>query len=89
MSNDAEIERAVLREIRWDSQLQSSDLRVRVEHGVVTLTGTVQGYGPSWAAREATLRVPGVAEVVNRITVMLRACEGVQTARISTSMGRS
>lgn len=73
MHHDAEIQRAVLRELRRDSQVQSSDLRVRVEHGVVTLAGTVDGYGPRWAAREAALRVPGVAEVINRITVMLRA----------------
>jgi osmotically-inducible protein OsmY len=49
-----------------------------VDDGVVTLTGTVDGFLKKWAAERAALRVEGVRAVVNHIGVILRGV-GVRT----------
>lgn len=44
-------------------------VRAHVDHGVVTITGTVRRYHQSAEAEDAAGRVPGVRRVVNEIAV--------------------
>ena len=44
MSLDSEIQQAVLRELHWDTRVDETDVGVEVDHGVVTLTGTVDSF---------------------------------------------
>ena len=64
LRTDAEIRQAVLRELK-------SDVGVVVESGMVTLTGTVDGWDKRLAALEAAHRVIGVLEVVNDLQVQV------------------
>lgn len=66
---DANIHRAVLDELRWDRNVDETDVGVEVDNGVVTLTGTVSSYGKKLAAQNAAHRVIGVLDVANDITV--------------------
>jgi osmotically-inducible protein OsmY len=66
---DAEIQRDVLEELRWDPRVEETDLDVTVGGGVVTLTGTVTSWARRVAARDAARRVAGVRDVANAITV--------------------
>jgi osmotically-inducible protein OsmY len=68
---DAEIQRDVLDELRWDARVQPNEIGVAVKGGVVTLTGAVDSYMKRWAAEEAALRVRGVKGVANEIEVRL------------------
>jgi osmotically-inducible protein OsmY len=68
---DAEIQKEVLEELKWDPRVQPNEIGVIVKNGVVTLTGTVDSYAKRWAAEEAALRVRGVKAVANDVEVRL------------------
>jgi osmotically-inducible protein OsmY len=66
---DVEIQQDVLEELRWDPEVEPSDVGVEVDDGVVTLTGTVDAFIQRWAAERAALRIAGVRAVANDIVV--------------------
>src|ERR1700682_4563682 len=68
---DADIQRDVLDELKWDARVQPNEIGVVVKNGVVTLTGWVDSYTKRWAAEEAAHRVRGVKAVANDIEVRL------------------
>lgn len=67
--SDRELAQEVLSELRWDSRLRSTDIRVDVHGAVATLTGKVSSYARKIAAQEAAHRVAGVLDVANDIRV--------------------
>jgi osmotically-inducible protein OsmY len=67
--SDAEIQRDVLRELRWDTRVEETDVGVEVDQGIVTLTGTVGSYAKRMAAQQAAHRVAGVRDVANDVEV--------------------
>jgi osmotically-inducible protein OsmY len=68
---DADIQREVLAELKWDPRLHPNEVGVIVKDGVVTLTGQVDSYMKRWAAEDAAHRVRGVKAVANDIEVRL------------------
>ena len=68
---DAQIQRDVLDELKWDARVQPNEIGVAVKDGIVSLTGWVDSYPKKWAAEEAALRVRGVKAVANDIEVRL------------------
>jgi osmotically-inducible protein OsmY len=68
---DSQIQQDVLRELKWDTRVEETDVGVEVDRAVVTLTGTVSSYAKRMAAQEAAHRVAGVLDVVNDIQVHL------------------
>ena len=68
---DSQIQQAVLRELKWDTRVEETDVGVEVDAGVVTLTGTVSSWAKRFAAQEAAHRVAGVLDVANDIQVKL------------------
>jgi osmotically-inducible protein OsmY len=69
VSTDEEVRRRVLDELRYDPEVKASQIGVTVDHGIVTLTGTVPSYRTRAAALTAALRVHGVKGVANEIVV--------------------
>ena len=69
--SDAAIQEDVLRELRWDTRVEATDVGVEVDASLVSLTGTVSNYVKKLAAQEAAHRVRGVQDVVNNITVTI------------------
>jgi osmotically-inducible protein OsmY len=67
--SDRQIQQDVLRELRWDSRVDDTEVGVQVDKGIVTLTGTVNSYAKRLAAREAAHRVVGVLDVAEDIKV--------------------
>lgn len=67
--SDAKIQEDVIRELKWDTRVDATDVGVEVDNGIVTLTGTVENYAKSRAAQEAAHRVTGVLDVANDIQV--------------------
>src|SRR5579859_6653013 len=63
---DQKIQHDVLAELRWDLGVAASEIGVAVKGGVVTLTGHVDTFTKKWRAKEATLRVNGVAAVAEK-----------------------
>jgi osmotically-inducible protein OsmY len=67
--SDVSLQEDVLHELRWDTRVGATEIGVLVDKGVVTLTGTVDGYAKKFAALEAAHRVAGVRDVADEIRV--------------------
>ena len=74
MKTDIDIQRDVLAELKWDPEVEPTDVGVEVDDGIVTLTGTVDSYWAKLAAERAALRVDSVRAVANDIVVKTRPC---------------
>ena len=66
---DIDIRNDVLSELAWDSRIDEKQIGVQVDHGLVTLGGTVDSFATSTAAVEAAHRVAGVRDVANELQV--------------------
>jgi osmotically-inducible protein OsmY len=82
---DSEIQQAVLREFKWDTRVEETEVGVEVDASVVTLTGTVSSWAKRTAAEEAAHRVIGVLDVANDIEVKVPGSAG----RTDTDIARS
>lgn len=71
MRSDSDIKRDVEDELRWDPDIDATDVAVSVSRGVVTLTGFVRSYMQKYQAEQDAKRVAGVLGVVNDIEVRL------------------
>jgi osmotically-inducible protein OsmY len=80
---DAEIQQDVLRELKWDTRVDETDVGVSVDKGVVTLSGTVGSWGKRYAAAEAAHRVRGVLDIANDITVKVPGTPGRTDSEIA------
>ena len=69
MKLDSEIERDVRDELKWDPDLDATDIAVSVSDGVVTLAGFVKNFVDKYEAETAAKRVAGVVAVANDIEV--------------------
>ena len=71
MKSDSDIKRDLEAELKWDPDIDATDIAVAVKDGVVTLTGYVRSYTHKWQAERDAKRVSGVAGVANDIVVHL------------------
>ena len=71
MSNDHALQEDVVDELRWDPEVQATEVGVTVKDGVVTLRGEVSSLSQKWAVERAVKRVRGVRAVADEITVRL------------------
>lgn len=71
MRADSEIKKDVEDELRWDPDIDATDVGVAVKNGVVTLTGYVRSYVQRMEAERDAKRVAGVVGVANDIEVRL------------------
>lgn len=75
MRSDEDIKRDVEDELRWDPDIDPTDIAVAVKDGVVALTGFVHSYMEKFEAERAAKRVAGVVGVANDIEVRLRSID--------------
>jgi osmotically-inducible protein OsmY len=71
MRSDSDIERDVREELRWEPDLDATDIALSVKNGVVTLAGFVRSFTDKYEAEAAAKRVAGVAAVANDIEVRM------------------
>jgi osmotically-inducible protein OsmY len=71
MRLDSDIRRDVEDELRWDADIDATDIAVAVNNGVVALTGFVRSYSQRTQAERDAKRVAGVVGVANDIEVRL------------------
>lgn len=71
MRSDSDIRRDVEDELRWDPDIDSTDIAVSVHNGVVALTGFVRSFIHKYQAEADAKRVAGVLAVANDIEVHL------------------
>ena len=71
MRADSDIKRDVEEELKWEPNVDATDIAVAVKNGVVALTGFVRSYAHKLAAERATKSVAGVVGLANDIEVRL------------------
>ena len=71
MKSDSDIKRDLESELKWDPDIDATDIAVAVKDSVVTLTGFVRSYTQKWQAERDAKRVAGVTGVANDIVVRL------------------
>lgn len=71
MKSDSDIKRDVEAELKWDPDIDATDIAVLAKGGVVTLTGFVRSYMHKYQAERDAKRVSGVIGVANDIEVRL------------------
>jgi osmotically-inducible protein OsmY len=69
---DVRVRDAVIRQLDWDPEVESSAIGVAARNGTVTLTGFTDSYASKRAAEQAAKRVHGVRAVANDVEVRLR-----------------
>lgn len=69
MKTDSQLQQDVLAELKWEPLLREAEIGVSAKDGVVTLSGTVDGYSKKSEAEDAVKRVAGVKAVVEKIMV--------------------
>jgi len=76
MRTDTEIERDVKAELRWSPDFDETDIAVKVNGGVVALTGFVRNLYERFQAETSAKRVAGVAGVANDVQVRVPLGDG-------------
>lgn len=71
MVSDNDIKRDVENQLRWDPDIDATDIAVSVKDGVVSLTGFVRSYSQRYEAELEAKKVRGVRGVANDIEVKL------------------
>jgi osmotically-inducible protein OsmY len=71
MSNDSQLQQAVLSELAWEPSVAAAHIGVAAKAGVVTLTGHVETFAEKHAAESAARRVKGVKALAGKIEVRL------------------
>jgi osmotically-inducible protein OsmY len=71
MRSDSDIRRDVEDELRWDPEIDATDIAVSVKNGVVTLAGFVRSYMQKYQAEADAKRVAGVVAVANDLEIRL------------------
>ena len=68
---DAQLQRDVIEELRWDPSVGTAEVGVAATNGVVTLSGQVNSYAKKFAAVRAAERVAGVRAIAEDVNVVL------------------
>ncbi len=71
MSQDSQLQQAVLAEFAWEPSVTAAHIGVTARGGIVTLTGHVESFAVKQAAEAAARRVRGVKAVAEEIEVRL------------------
>lgn len=69
MKTDSQLQQDVIAELKWEPLLREAEIGVSAKDGVITLTGTVDGYAKKSEAEDAVKKVAGVKAVVEKIDV--------------------
>jgi osmotically-inducible protein OsmY len=71
MKTDAQIQKDVMDELKWEPLMKVTEVGVAVKNGIVTLSGLVDTYSKKLTAEKAAKRVSGVKAVAVDIEVKL------------------
>jgi osmotically-inducible protein OsmY len=69
MKSDAQLQKDVMEELKWEPCVTATEIGVSAVNGVVTLNGTVPTYAEKWAAERAAQRVVGVKAIAEEIQI--------------------
>ena len=71
IKTDAQLQRDVIDELRWDPAVGSAEIGVAAKNGVITLSGQIESFAKKYAAVRAAERVTGVRAIAEELNVVL------------------
>ena len=71
MRTDAQLQKDIIDELRWEPQIREREIGVAVKGGVVTLTGSVPSYSDKYLAETVVEGFAGVKAIANDLAVKL------------------
>jgi osmotically-inducible protein OsmY len=71
ITTDIKLQRDILDELEWEPSINSAEIGITVEDGIVTLTGHVDSLPEKWTAARVARRIRGVKAIANDIEVRL------------------
>ena len=83
MKSDTEIKRDVEAELRWDPEIDQTDIAVKVNDAVVALTGFARSFPEKYRAEATAKRVMGVTAVANDIEVRLPSGDALTDPQVA------
>lgn len=86
MKTDAEIQRDVMAELKWEPSLNGAEIGASVKQGVVMLSGVIDSYYKKVMAEKAAKRVAGVKAVAEEITVKVPGSKTVTDMDIAQAV---
>jgi osmotically-inducible protein OsmY len=92
MKTDAQLQKDVMDEIKWEPCVTAAQIGVSANNGVVTLNGTVPTYAAKWAAERAAQRVEGVKAIAEEIQITpsgMHAKTDAEIAAVATTSLKS
>ena len=87
-TSDSELADRAVRLLSWDARLHGDDIKVKVEHGWVTLTGQVRSSGERDFALSDVKRLSGVVGITNAITLRPAAAPDDVKGQIEDALNR-
>lgn len=69
MKSDAQIQKDVMEQLKWEPFLDASEIGVAVKNGIVTLSGQIDSYSKKMAAERAAKWVKGVKAIAEDIQI--------------------
>lgn len=70
MRTDEQIRNDIIKQLQWDSRINSTNINVEVNQHVATLSGNVDSYMQKTAAQMDALSIAGVTEVHNHLKII-------------------
>lgn len=86
MTTDEKLHREIMEELSWNPLINTSELKVVVKKGKVTLMGTVSNCGEKLATECAVRKVKGVKNVVVDLEVKLSTLKKYTDAEITQNI---
>ena len=87
--SDADIAQAAVNALDWNASVPRDRIKVLVEHGLVTLQGTVEYHFQKDAAETAVRNLKGVRGVSNTVAIKPRASSGDVIQAIKRALHRA
>lgn len=81
--NDKQLRQLIVDELDFEPSIDSADIGVAVEHGVVTLTGHVGSYAEKLAVERTTRRLRGVRGIAEEIEIRYSSDKKANDAEIA------
>jgi osmotically-inducible protein OsmY len=85
---DTEIATSAVNALKWNWQVPSDKVKVKVQDGWLTLTGEVQWNYEREAAHDAVRTLPGVVGVTNTTTIQVNDHNKVEQERVEDAIAR-
>lgn len=86
MKSDNQIQKDVMEELKWQPELNSSEIGVAVKNGVVILSGQVDTFSKKLAAERATKKITGVKAIAEDIQIGVSPVYNKTDAEIATAI---